>query len=258
MREYLAGKALRRPANFPRPTNWQRGGRPGIALLIAAAILGLYSTPSSAEPKLNSQSAIGTLTVDGVVSVSGSPVLSGQTLFSGCSISTSTESESTIHLGNLAHLKLDAETSLTLESSKLGLSASLDNGVVRALVSRGVQADITTADASITTDADQPAVFLVRVDSCSTTLSVQTGRVAIRSANYVRSVPAGESFSTSGAQLPSGTQHNFSKRKKVGLLIGIGGAISILLIALTGKEHVEEMPGGGCVIVPSGPTVGGC
>jgi hypothetical protein len=81
----------------------------------------------------------------------------------------------------------------------------------------------------------------------------------IRSGSKVSFVSSGESFSTGGALLPPGPQQqNLSQRKKVGLFLGIGGAIAILLIALTGKEKVEEMPSGGCVIVPSGPTVGGC
>jgi ferric-dicitrate binding protein FerR (iron transport regulator) len=250
MREYLTGE-LRAAAIFIRSRNWQGSGRQAIALLIATAILCLYAPVGSAAPKLNSKSAIGAITAEGVVQINGSPVLSGQTLFSGSSIRTSPETECTLELGNLARLKLEAETSLMLESSKLGLSASLDNGVVRALVPGGVPAGINTGDASITTDANQTASFSVRVDSCSTTLSVQAGRVEIRSANYERSVAAGESFSTGVAQLSTGGQHYLSNRKKVGLLIGIGGAIVILLIALRGETPVNETTFGGSVANPS-------
>jgi len=218
-----------------------------MALLIATAILNLYGTLSSAAPELNSKT-IGSVTVQGAVQINGAPVISGQTLFSGSRIRTSTESESILDLGNLARLKLDAETSLTIESSRLGLSASLDNGVVRALVPGGVQADITTADASITTDVSHPAAFSVSVDSCSTTLSVQAGRVRIRYANYLRSLRAGESLSTGDPQLPNGTHNNLSKGKKIGLVMGIGGAITILLIALTREERIDEGSFGGCVI----------
>jgi hypothetical protein len=259
MREHFTGEALRRPVNFPAATSLRRGGRQAIALLIATAVLSLYAPAISASPNLDSKSAIGAITVNGVVQINGLPVISGRTLFSGASIHNSTEAESTLELGNLARLKLEAETSLTLESSKLSLSASLDSGAVRALVPSGIRADIRTPDASIMTDDSQLAVFSVLVDSCSTTLSVQAGRVEIRSGNNMKSVSSGESYSTSGAPLPPGPQHNFNNRKKFGLLVGIGGAIAILLIALTGEKHVDETPGfGGCVIVPSGDAVGGC
>ena len=250
----------RRNATFPCLTNWLRWqiGRQAVALLIVTGILNVHAAANSAAPKLNSRSAIGTVSVEGDVQVNGSTVISGQTLFSASSIRTSTEAESTLELSNLARLRLEAETSMKLEFSELGLSASLDNGTVHVLVPGGIQADITTSDALIVPDAGQLAVFSLLADSCTTTLSVQTGRVEIRSGNNVRSVAPGESVSTGGAPSPSPAQHNFSKGKKIGLTLAIGGAIAILLIALRGEKPVEEMPGGGCVIVPSGPTVGGC
>jgi hypothetical protein len=138
-----------------------------------------------------------------------------------------------------------------IESSKLDLSASLDKGAVRAIVPGGVQAAIITVDASITTDASQPAAFSVRADSCSTTLSVQVGQVKIRSANYEQSLRAGESFSTGDVPLPSGTQHKLSNGKTAGLVIGIGAAIAILVIAMTREEPPVEDSFGGNVVVPS-------
>ena len=252
MREYFTAEALRSHADFARPRNLRRSGCRLVAILVAAAILSLYASAGLGAPKLISKSAIGTVRVDGVVQINGSPVMSGQTLFSGSSIRTSTESESILNLENLARFKLEAETSLTIESSKLGLSASLDEGAVSALVPGGVQAGINTADASITNEASPPAAFTVRVDSCTTTLSVEAGQVKIRSANYERTLLAGETLSTGDAQLPSGTQHNLSNGKKVGLVIGIGGAIAILLvIALTREEPVVDGPFGGTVIAPS-------
>jgi hypothetical protein len=204
-------------------------------------------------PNLNANPAVGVLTVGGVVEVNGAPAVSGQTLFSGCNIRTSTASESTLDLGNVARLKLGAETSLRLESSQLGLSASLDSGGVRALVPGGVRVDIITADASIAADASQLAVFSVLVDACSTNLSVHTGRVEIRAGNNVRSVSSGESFSTAGgAPLPSGSQQNLSNSKKIGLFLGIGAAVAILVVAITGGDQKQQPSSfGGCVVVPS-------
>ena len=251
MREYFTAEPVRSHANSARPRNLRVSERRLIAISVAAAILSLNASAGSAAPKLISKSAIGIVRANGIVQINASPVMSGQTLFSGCSIRTSTESESTLNLDNLARLKLEAETSLMIESSKLGLSASLDEGAVRVIVPGGVQAGIITSDASITTDASQPAAFSVRADSCSTTLSVQAGQVKIHSANYERSLRAGESFSTGGAPLPSATQHKLSNGKTAGLVIGIGAAIAILVIAMTREEPVVDAPFGGSVVVPS-------
>jgi hypothetical protein len=259
MREYFTRRPPGRSASFAPSRNWRRAARQVIAILIVSAILSLNATARPLPATVELKPAIGTVTVKGIVQINGAPVLSGQTLFSGSSIRTSTEGESTLELGSRARLKLEAETSLMLESSELGLSASLDQGSVRVFVPVGIRSGLTTADASITTDTSQPAVFSVLTDSCNTILSVQTGRLEIRSGNRVSFVSSGERFATGGAPLPPGPQQqNLSQRKKIGLFLGIGGAIAILLIALTGKEKVEEMPGGGCVIVPSGSSVGGC
>lgn len=259
MRKNFTRQALRRLAKFGGPRNWRRAGRRTIALLVASAILSLYVTASSAAPNVNLKPVMGTVKATGAVQLNESPVLSGQTLFSGSRIRTSRDAESIVELGNLARLRLEAETSLMLESSGLSLSASLENGTVRVFVPRGMRSAITTADASITTDAGQTATFSVTVDACSTTLIVEAGRVEIRSLDYVRSVSSGERFSTE-APSPPEPQQNLSGRKKAGLFLGIGGAITILLIALTGKKKVTETPSfGGCVIAPSpGAPVGGC
>lgn len=258
MREHFTEES--RNAKCPCLTSWRRRqiGRQAVALLIVTGIMNIHAAANSASSKLNSRSAIGTVSVEGEVQINGWPVISGQTLFSASRIRTSTEAESTLELSNLARLRLEAETSMMLESSELGLSASLDNGSVHVFVPRGIQAGITTGDALIVPDAGQLAVFSLLADSCNTTLSVQTGRVEIRSGNRVRSVASGESVSTGGAPPQSAAQHNFSKGKKIGLTLAIGGTIAILLIALRGEKPVEEMPGGGCVVVPSGSTVGRC
>ena len=260
MRKYFAVETLGGAVILPRSiTVWRKHARQALALLIATAILHLWATAFAAPaltPKANSNSSIGMLTVEGTVEVSGAPAVTGQTVFSGSNIRTSPGSESVLDLGNLAHLKLGGETSLTLESSKLAFSASLHKGVVRALVPAGVRADIQTAEAWITIDANQLAVFSVQSDSCSTTLSVQTGRVEMRAGGNVRSVSSGERFSTeSGWPFQSAPRQSLSGGKKIGLFLGIGAAIAILLIAVTGGDQ-EKQPSGGCVIAPSGSTGG--
>lgn len=241
--------------------NLKRRTRQAIATSIAMVLLNLIATAGYAKPKpgpdVTSAAIIGTLVAIGTVTVNGSPAVSGQTLFSGCGIITSADAESILDLQNQARLKLERETSLRIESSKADLSAALDLGVMRALIPTSVRAGISTPDALITSDPSQAAAFSVRVDECSTTLIVQTGRVEIRSGNRVKSISWGESYSTGGGpQVPGG--HSLTGRKKAGLAIGIGGAVAILLLLLRGEDHTNETPGGGCVVILSGDSTGRC
>lgn len=247
MREHFTGYHPDKAAKFPPPVEWRRG-RQAMALLIATAVFCLNVPARTGPLKPNSRSAVGTVNFDGAVQVDGSPVVSGQTLFFGCRVRTSPATECILELSNLARLKLEAETSVTLEASELNLSASLNNGGVRVAVPEGIAAIITTADTSITTDASQFVVFRVIADSCSTTVSVQSGRVEVHSLHNLRSVSSGESFSTGAAPLPTGPQ-DFNRRKRVALVLAVGGAVAILIMALQGEEPEEDF--GGTVIVPS-------
>jgi hypothetical protein len=218
------------------------------------AILNLSATVAFASPGPGSSVSTGMIDVGGVVTINGSAAKSGQTLFSGNTIVTAQGSESILDLGNLTRLKLDAETALTLEFSRSGLSASLENGGLRGLIPVGVRADIITADASVATDASQPAVFGIQVDSCITTISVQAGRVEIRTGNKMRSVTAGQSFSTAyDFTSPPAPQQNPGNPKRVGLFAGIGAAIAVLLVAITGRG---AKPRGGCPLGLSSGTIG--
>jgi hypothetical protein len=242
--------------------NLRRHTRHAIALSIALALLNLTATVGYAKsrpsPDVTPAVIIGKLVVNGMVTVNGSPAVTGQTLFSGSGIITSAESEMTLDLTSQAHLKLDRETSLTLESSEAGLAATLELGSMRALIPTSVRAGIRTPDAVITPDPSQAAAFSVLVEACNTTLIVQTGRVEIRSGDKVKSMSPGESFSTGGGpQAPSGS-HSLSGRKKVGLMIGIGGAVAILLLAFRGEAQKDEGSFGGCVTILSPGASSGC
>ncbi len=231
-----------KPARFSISTfigenNLRRRARKLVALSIATALI----------------------TIDGIVTINGSRAMSGQTVFSGSRITTETRSESLLDLDNQARLKLGGETTLTLEFSDARLSGSLDDGGINGFVPTGIRAQIKTADAMVATNPAQPAAFTIQVGSCSTTLSVQTGRVEIRAWNSVRSVGAGESFSTAES-IPPAPQQNLSHRKRVGLFIGIGAAVGVLLIVLTGRYQQPQPPDdfGGCVTVYSGETPSTC
>lgn len=233
-------------------------GRRATAIWLATALLNLCTTAVFASPRLDSPLATGMTTVRGIVTIDGSPAISGQTIFSGSSIVTAERSESTLYLGNLTRLNLYDETSLRLEFSNSTLSGSLEKGSLRGFVPDGVRADIVTADAAISTDPGQPAAFNIQAESRNTTISVETGRVEIRSGNSLRSVTAGESFSISnGAPLLPGPQQNSNNRRMLWLFLGIGAAVAVLVVAVTGRDHETPCSGGAVVLSGSGigPTI---
>jgi ferric-dicitrate binding protein FerR (iron transport regulator) len=233
-----------------------RDARRAVAVGIATAILNLSAPLACAAPEPFSSVSTAMITVGGVVTINGSPVIWDQTLFYGSSIVTGQRSESTLDFGNLTRLKLDAETALTLEFSRssLSLSASLESGAVRGFIPTGTRVEIITADASIASDPRQPAVFSVQVESCVTTVSVQTGRVEINTGNSVRAVIAGESFTTAhDSPTPAAPQQDPGNNKRVGLFAGIGAALAVLVVAITGRG---VKPRGGCPLGLSSGTRG--
>jgi ferric-dicitrate binding protein FerR (iron transport regulator) len=189
-----------------------------------------------------------------VVKIDGAAAISGQTLFSGDTVQTATGSTSTLSLINSARFKLGSETSLRLEFSRSSLSGAIEKGHIDCLSPAGVGVEIKTVDASIVTDASQPAAFTIEVESCATTISVWNGRIDLRTANGARSLTAGERFSTGDAPPIPGPQQNLNKKTKIGLVVGIGAAVTVLLVAMTGKEKQEDEQFGGCVVIPSGES----
>jgi len=229
--------------------------RRAVAMAIAAAMLNLCTMVAFASPKPDAALSTGIVTVRGAVTIDGSPAISGQTLFSGSSIVTAERSESRLDLGNLARVKLNAESKLKLEFSRSRLAGSLERGSLRGSVPGGFLAEIVTADASVATDPDQPALFSIQAESGHTTISVESGRVDVRSGNSLRSVTVGESFSTGhGATLPPGPPQNPNNRKWLWIFLGIGGTVAVLAIAITGRDNEPPCEGG---VVTLSPVTGG-
>jgi hypothetical protein len=237
----------------------RRCARKVIALSIATALLNLSVIVACGAAAINSRTASGLIVVDGVVTINGVRATSGQTIFSASSITTEKQSETILNLDNRARLKLAEETAFVLESSRAEIFGSLDFGGVRGFVPAGIRAEIKTADASLAPDPAQPAAFTIKVEPCSTTLSVQTGRVEIRAWNSVRSIAAGESFSTAESVPMPPPQQNFSHRKRLGLLLGIGAAIGVLIVVLSGRHHEVQAPAAvGCGVSIGSDFIGGC
>jgi len=234
--------------------------------MIALAIVMSMLSPGAmgrSSPESDSQAIKGVISVKGSVRINGESALAGQTLFANSNVVTFANSESLIALSNLARLNLSANTDLTVDASKTSLSVTLRAGRIVGSVPAGVFMDLTTADLSIKTDATEPVVFSIETTECEgTEISVSAGHLEIRRGGQPVTVKAGETLSTTaGSGSPQPGQPALSRKRTVGLFVGIGAAVAVMLaVALGTNAEDQEAPGdfGGCVTVPSGESHSTC
>ena len=201
--------------------------RKPVAMLLAVAILSMYSMVALAAPQ---QGPSGDLSVVGEVSVNGTNAISGATVFSGSTITTAQNSSAVVSLGKLGRVEVLPNSSLKLDFSDSSVNAGLDSGRVRFSTPSGVAATVTTKDGSAVADAAQPNTFLVDVECGNTVVSTQAGLVELRSGSGSKQVAAG-SQDTAGQPAP-GTR---CTRLTVPGMRGIGGgALAALLLAAGG------------------------
>ena len=223
-----------------------------IALSVATALLNV--TMIAAAVLSRSESSMGIINLVGVVKINGQNAMSGQTVVANSSVLTAANSESLIEYGNLARLKLEAESDLTVDASQQRIAGSLRKGRMLGSLPAGVSLDFQTADFSIASDAGKPVTFSVRTQECEgTSLSVSEGAVDIRTGDKVQTLKTGDNFSTFVDAPTQGAPQNFTHRKRVGLIIGISAAVTILLIAVIGRDHEVAAPGG-CIDILSGQS----
>jgi FecR protein len=208
--------------------NLRRRGRQALALGIAAAMLSIPALVVFGSPSSGVRTATGQIVVNGDVTVNSTPASTGQTLFSGSTISTNEDSQSLIELGNTARLRLNPESSMAIGFSETSVSGTLTKGSMDYISPAGVSGVITTADGVIVPNSNAEAQFQVQVVDGKTLVSVTAGKVEMRNGDNVRSLSAGESYSTApGAALP---QQNNMNGKKKGLLILLFGGIAVAVI----------------------------
>lgn len=226
--------------------NLRRRGRQALALGIAAAMLSIPALVVLGAPSSDTRASTGQIIVVGNVSVNSTPALTGQTLFSGSTISTNEDSQSLVQLGNSARLRLNAETSLAIGFSDSSVSGTLAKGSLDYDSPAGVSGVITTADGIIVPDSRDQAQFQVQVVDGKTFVSVTAGKVEMRNGDKVRSLSAGESYSTApSSAMPQ--QNGMNGKKKAALIIIFGGA-AVLIIWLITRDN-------GCkVFSPAGST----
>jgi ferric-dicitrate binding protein FerR (iron transport regulator) len=237
-----------------------RGARRSAALLAAAALLNAAAPARAATESARRPAPSGQVTLAAGLNVDGLPAVVGQTVFPGSSFGTEEKARGLLELGNRARLELSGRTALKLDFSDDGVGGALGAGATRVAVPRGVAASLTTADASVLSDAAAPAVFTLQVSAEGTTLSVQAGRVEMRAGGAARSADAGESLRAAHGSQPAPPQGNsLSGGKRTGLFVGIAAAVAaVLLLLARGDDEDEIVQPCPIVISPDGNNPTGC
>jgi ferric-dicitrate binding protein FerR (iron transport regulator) len=242
-----------------RPADIFRGARRAFALLAAAALLNAASPARAATESVRKPAASGQVALAAGLNVDGQPAVAGQTVFPGSSFDTDEKARGMLELGNRARLELSGGTALRLEFSDDSLGGTLGKGAARVAVPRSVAASLTTADASVVSDAADPALFTLQVSAEGTTLSVQTGRVEMRAGGARRSAGAGESLLAAHGSRPEPPQgSSLSSRKRAGLFIGIAAAVAVVLLIIAGRDDEEEFDEGCPLIISPNGTIPPC
>jgi ferric-dicitrate binding protein FerR (iron transport regulator) len=209
-----------------------------IAFFMAITLLHVYSLAAFAAPEAKSPKPMGDLSAVGTVLLDGAEAVSGITFFSGSEVRTAEKSKATISLGQFGRAELLPQTSLRLSYADAGVSGSLGGGVVRLSKPAEPSMTVATSDGSVVADAGEAAVFSVRYADGNTTVQTQSGKVRLLLKDKSVVVGAGDEYSTgAGDPAAAGGWHGWSKKKKLGLLFGIGGAIALILIIIEANDN---------------------
>jgi ferric-dicitrate binding protein FerR (iron transport regulator) len=221
-----------------------RSLRRAVALAAAAALLNLSGAARASHAP--SRAAAGQVTAAEGLTVDGSPAVSGQTFFDGSAFHTGEGSAASLALGNLARVQLSAETALRLNFDAESFGVALGAGAARVSVPQGVAASLSTADASVLSDAAAgPALFSVRVSEEGTRLSVESGRVEMRAGGRSLTAVAGQTLYASGGSAPQAAPpqgNGLSGKKKAGIFLGLAVALAAIIIIVAGQDEEVETP----------------
>jgi ferric-dicitrate binding protein FerR (iron transport regulator) len=224
-----------------------------IALALTLSLVHSYTIVSlSAATAVGTAVSMGSIYVAGEVHVNGGGAFTGGTIFSDSTIDTGHAARAKISLDRASSIELAEETSLKLGFSDSSITGTLNAGRMRVSVPPGMLTSITASDVSLLADASQPATFSVKTEQNGVTLSVEAGQLNVTRGKATQVITAGQVFSTvSDSASQSASQQHLSGAGKVRLALGIGGAIALIAIILSGQGE-NQAPTEPCVVILSG------
>jgi hypothetical protein len=230
-------------------------GRRLVAIWLAAAVLCLPLSQTLKAGESTGMKPSGGLTTRGVSRIDGMEAISGETIFSGSNITTEQNATATVSLGKLGRVEILSDSGLWLDFGETGVTGTLATGGVDVSLPAGVPGAVTTGEASVIANGNEPALFSVTTRDDETIVTAQAGQVQVRAFGKTQQLTAGQTASAGHSALnlnPSQPQipgaQNLSGRAKAGIIAGIGGAIAIVWWAIARNDNNNCTP---VVISPS-------
>jgi hypothetical protein len=228
-----------------------------IALVLAAAVLSVYSTIVIATP--GQITPTGELTVAGQVTVNGQVAISGATVFSDSTIVTGANSSALVSIGKLGRVELLPNTTLKLSFNEAGLTGALDAGKVVVTNIAGKSAIITTKEGATIADMNQANVFVVDVQCGNTRVETQSGLAMLRASGSEQQIAAGKNASAGQAIpgskcVPTVVAPDFGSLtggRLAALLLAAGGAVATAIIVGTTSDTKFDTGGGTVIVSPN-------
>lgn len=221
-----------------------------LALGLSAAVWHACSAAAFAAPDAARLKAAGDVSAVGPVFIDGAETMSGSTFFSGSEVLTGESGRAVLSLGAEGRAELLPRSSLKLGFGGGRVAGTLGGGVVRFSKPEGVSASVTTLDGTVAAAPEESAVFTVRHEAGGTTVEAETGRVTFGGGDKVVAVAAGERYTT-GPQGQQSASNGLSNRQKAVIALGVGGIITLLVIAFTAGEDEEPPEEEPCIIILS-------
>lgn len=225
-----------------------------IALALILSLLHSYAAVSLSAA-MREALMMGSIFVAGEARVNGRSAFTGGTLFSDSTIDTAPASRALLRLENKVNLELAEETSLRLSFYARSFTGELNTGLTRVAVPAGISTDITASDVSLLADSSQASLFSVKSEKGVVTIRVEAGELKVTRGKEMRVIRAGDLFSTAGdstAQPPR--QQNLSGAQKFGLALGIGGAIALIALLISGQSDARAPAEQPCIAILSGES----
>lgn len=221
-------------------------------LCLALALLNLHPSTVLAADARTGVTPTGEITLSGGVHVDGAPAIPGQTLFPGSTFRVAAASHSTLALANHARLELSQETTLRLDFSDDQVTGVLKAGRLRVFVPAGVTARLMTADATVTADSPESAIFIVESGrGGGTTIMVEAGQVEMSEGIRLRVACEGQALSTAGVSetLARERLHFGGAKREVFLhsIVGVIAVIALILHRNRGGDEENDLNFGGTV-----------
>lgn len=223
-----------------------------IAASVASAVFMTSSMFVLAAP--GNQPQLAELTVSGAavdgdaptVSVNGERAFTGRTIQSSTTITTPATSSATINVGKLGRVEIAPNSNFVLNFDEKGISGNLISGNVRVVGSETAENSIQTKDSVVVADQAGDKAFVVNAVEDKTSVTSETGIVALNSNGKSTTVGAGQTQTTGQTD----DDDDLVPGSAVMYAIIFGAAAAVLVYVATSDNNELQFGSGSQTVSP--------